>query len=152
MRLVMMSAASILIAGLASETTYAIQAAPADGYLTPIGAQNPSQGGQPFRLATRDENGNRIIINGRPVSASGSTLSQGGSFGSGGSFAFGTMRSTSNGTTLSQSTLSAVSIGNSVSINNVRNSTIVINQTNSGEVSAAVNSNAVANDNAGGSN
>jgi len=142
MRKFLLSAASALVAVFAASDALAFQAAPADTYLTPLGMSNPSQASQPFQLNTRDQNGNRIIINGRPVSSGGSTLSAPGSFG------FGTMRRASQSSTLGQSTLSAVSIGNSISINNVRNSTIVITQTNTGDVSAQVGANAVANDNA----
>ena len=151
MRLTLLSASTALMfLGLAADS-HALQSAPSDAYHTPIGAQNPSQASQPFQLRTRDENGNRIVINGRPVSSGGSTLSSNGSL-NGGSFGFGTMRSTSQGTTLAQSTLSAVSIANSVSINNVRNSTIIINQTNSGEVNSTINTSPVANDNGGDGN
>jgi hypothetical protein len=151
MRKAMILAATAMTACWSSSAALALQAAPADPYLTPIGASNPSQSGQPFKLQTRDQDGNRIIINGRPVSGSGSTLSSSGSLNGGGSFAFGTMRSTSRGTTLSNNTLSAVSIANNISINNVKNSTIVINQTNNGDVSAEVNSTTIANDNDSGS-
>lgn len=137
MRVIWVSAALVSIM-CQTGTANAIQVAPADSYLTPIGASNPSQGVQPYRVQTRDKDGNRIIINGRPVNASGSTLSPGGTLGGGG-FAFGTMSSTSQGASLSQSTLSAISIGNNVSINNVRNSTIVINQRNDGEVRSTIN-------------
>lgn len=143
MRPVLLSAVCLGLGAMCVSEAAAAQAAPADGYLTPIGARNPSQAMEPFRLATRDQDGNRIIINGRPVSTGGSTLSPGGSF------AFGTMRSASSGSTLAQTTLSAVSIGNSVSINNVKHSTIVITQTNNAEVSAQVNG-VPANDNAAG--
>ena len=153
MRKFVLLAAAALTAFWSSSPAFAFQTAPAgDSYMTPIGAQSASQGSQPFTLQTRDQDGNRIIINGRPVNGSGSTLSSGSSMSSGGSFAFGSMSSTSRGTTLAHNTLSAVSIGNNISINNVRNSTIVINQTNSGDVSSTINSNVVANDNDSGSN
>lgn len=141
MRKFLLSAASALVAVFATSEAFALQAAPADTFLTPMGMSSPTQANQPFKLATRDSNGNRIIINGRPVSAGGSTLSAPGSFG------FGTMRRASQTSTLGQSTLNAVSIGNSISINNVRNSTIVITQTNNAEVSAQINGTAPANDN-----
>ena len=147
MRKVLLLAATALTACWPM-TAQALQTASAENtYMTPIGAQNASQGSEPYRLQTRDQDGNRIIINGRPVNGSGSTLSSGTTTSNTNGFAFGSMSSTSRGTTLAYNTLSAVSIANSISINNVRNSTIVINQTNSGDVTSTVNSTTVANDN-----
>lgn len=114
-------------AALLTGSGLAVQAKPADPYLSPIGGTE-SQMMQPYTVSVRDENGNRIIINGRPVVSDGSTLR------SAGPMTFGGQRSA--GSTLSGSTLGAVAIGNSVSITDARNSFIVINQTNTGSVTA----------------
>lgn len=94
-----------------------------------------SQSAQPYQPAGRDENGNRIIINGQLMgsgasnnpartraglaSRSGSTLPMGG--------------------TLSRAGTTAVSIGNSVSISGTMASTIIINQTNNSSQTVNVN-------------
>lgn len=106
----------------------ATQAARPDTFQAPMGFRHESDMMKPFVIGVRDENGNRIIINGRPVSAGGSTLSAPGTIGS-------TGRSMP-GSTLGRSTLSAVAIGNSITINNVRNSVIVIDQQNLGAIEA----------------
>lgn len=125
------SIAALLSASVFAAPALALQAAPADPFQAPIGARSESDMMKPFTIGVRDENGNRIIINGRAVQAGGSTLAQPGSFGR-----------TSNsmmGSTLGRSTLTATAVGNSISINNVRNSFIMIEQSNTGEVSANIN-------------
>ncbi len=123
-----------LAAFCAVPSTALAQAAPADSYQVPMGARAESDMMRPFTIGVRDENGNRIIINGRPVSAGGSTLAAPGSFGS-------TSRSVP-GSTLGRSTLSAVSIGNSITINNVRNSVIMIDQRNDAPVTSTITTSA----------
>lgn len=97
--------------------------APGTPQTQPYGMQ-PGETSQPYAPLTRDENGNRIVINGQvigsgtsnPARRSGSLASQGGS--------------TLPNSTLGAAGVTAVSIGNSVSINGTYGSTIIINQTN----------------------
>lgn len=97
--------------------------------------QTHSNWTQPYQAPGRDENGNRIVINGQQVGSGAANPARRG----------GTL-ATQNGSTLpSGSTLSgtgsttAVSIGNSVSIANTFGSTIIINQTNNADQTVNVN-------------
>ena len=94
---------------------------------------NAGETSRPYTAPARDENGNRIVINGQvvgsgtsnPARRSGSIASQGGS--------------TLPSSTLGAAGVTAVSIGNSVSINGTYGSTIIINQTNNASQTVNVN-------------
>ncbi len=96
----------------------------------------PSTGwSQPYQAPARDENGNRIVINGQQIGSGASNPARRG----------GTL-ATQNGSTLpsgstlmGQGSTTAVSIGNSVSIANTFGSTIIINQTNNADQTVNVN-------------
>ena len=81
-----------------------------------------------MRVAARDQNGTRIVVNGRMIDA-GEPASSPQSF----------ARTRQPGMSLSQqgtlgrTTLNAMAVGNNVEISNVRNSVITINQTNNGQ-------------------
>ncbi|MBO6797421.1 hypothetical protein [Maricaulis sp.] len=94
---------------------------------------NAGDASRPYTPPARDENGNRIVINGQvigsgtsnPARRSGSIASPGGS--------------TLPNSTLGAAGVTAVSIGNSVSINGTFGSTIIINQTNNASQTVNVN-------------
>ena len=100
----------------------------------------PDVEASPYRFPSRDRNGVRMIVNGRPVDLGGSRsagparLSDAGG-GLGGQLSASTRSGRLPGSTLTNST----AIGNLVSISNVRNSTISITQINNGRVTATTN-------------
>lgn len=106
---------------------------PRPGWSEPYGWSN-RQAAEPYRPESRDAAGNRILYNGRPV-----TLPNGQAGPSSRAASFNSGVSSLGPSTLSRTTLTAAAIGNSVDIRNVRNSTIIINQHNTGRQSATVN-------------
>lgn len=124
-------ALGVLFGGVLSAAAQAEQ--PPAGWGEPYGWSN-REASEPYRANGRDAGGNRIVYNGQVVSLPNDRRgpsSQAAVF-SGGVASMGA-------STLSRHTLTAAAIGNSVDIRNVRNSTIIINQQNTGRQSATVN-------------
>jgi len=94
-----------------------------------------------YRFPARDQNGVRLVVNGRPVDLGGSR-SAGPARLSDPNAGYGGQLSSSTRTgRLPSSTLnSTTAVGNNVTISNVRNSTISITQINNGRVTATGNS------------
>lgn len=90
---------------------------------------------QPYTPPARDENGNRIVINGQVI-GSGQSANPARSPGSLATRSGTTLPS---GGTLSGGGITAVSIGNSVNISDTYASTIIINQTNNGSQTVNLN-------------
>lgn len=105
--------------------------AQADRMLQPYGMA-PDAMTTHYTPPARDNDGNRVIVNGQVIDMSGrrtAPSSQAANF-SGGVAAMAP-------SSLRQTTLNAVAIGNMVEINGARNSTFVINQRNYGRQSAS---------------
>ena len=122
-----------LVSGLAFGTAADAQTAQQGAPQTQPYGMTSGEAARPYTPPARDENGNRIIINGQQVgTATNNPARRPGSIASQG------------GTTLPSSTLgaggiTAVSIGNSVSITGSYGSTIIINQTNNASQTVNVN-------------
>ena len=100
----------------------------------------PDVEASPYRLPSRDQNGVRLIVNGRPVDLGGSRSAGPARLadpnaGVGGQLSTSTRSGRLPGSTLTNTT----AVGNIVSITNVRNSTISITQINNGRVTATTN-------------
>ncbi len=100
----------------------------------------PDVEASPYRFPSRDPNGVRLIVNGRPVDLGGSRAAGPARLADPNSGVGGQLSSSTRSGRLSNSTLpSTTAVGNNVSISNVRNSTISITQINNGRVSASTN-------------
>jgi hypothetical protein len=100
----------------------------------------PDVEASPYRFPSRDQNGVRLIVNGRPVDLGGSRSAGPARLadpnaGVGGQLSTSTRSGRLPGSTLTNTT----AVGNIVSITNVRNSTISITQINNGRVTATTN-------------
>ena len=100
----------------------------------------PDVEASPYRFPSRDQNGVRLIVNGRPVDLGGSRSAGPARLadpnaGVGGQLSTSTRSGRLPGSTLTNTT----AVGNIVSITNVRNSTISITQINNGRVTATSN-------------
>ena len=95
-----------------------------------------SESARPYQAAARDENGNRIVINGRQIGAGSGLINPAHSHTSLASRGGTTL---ARGGTLGQAGTTAASIGNSVSISGTVASTIIINQTNNSSQTVNVN-------------
>ena len=100
----------------------------------------PDVEASPYRFPSRDQNGVRLIVNGRPVDLGGSRSAGPARLadpnaGVGGQLSTSTRSGRLPGSTLTNTT----AVGNIVSITNVRNSTISITQINTGRVTATTN-------------
>ena len=91
----------------------------------------PDVEASPYRFPSRDPNGVRLIVNGRPVDLGGSRTAGPARLADPNSGVGGQLSSSTRSGRLSNSTLpSTTAVGNNVSISNVRNSTISITQIN----------------------
>lgn len=95
---------------------------------------SPGETARPYEAPARDENGNRIVINGQLIGSGTSNPAR-----SGGSLASRGGSTLPSGGTLGGASINAVSIGNSVNIQETYNSTIIINQTNNANQTVNVN-------------
>lgn len=100
----------------------------------------PDVEASPYRFPSRDPNGVRLVVNGRPVDLGGSRSAGPARLadpnaGIGGQLSSSTRSGRLPGSTLTNTT----AVGNNVTISNVRNSTISITQINNGRVSATTN-------------
>lgn len=97
----------------------------------------PDVEASPYRTPARDQNGVRLIINGRPVDLGGPRPAGPARLADPNSSAGQLSPSTRSGRLPSSTLGNSTAIGNIVSINNVRNSTINVTQINNGRVTAA---------------
>lgn len=100
----------------------------------------PDVEASPYRFPSRDPNGVRLIVNGRPVDlggprAAGPARLADPNAGVGGRLS----TSTRSGRLANSSLPSTTAVGNNVTISNVRNANISITQINNGRVSATTN-------------
>jgi hypothetical protein len=100
----------------------------------------PDVEASPYRFPSRDQNGVRLIVNGRPVDLGGSRSAGPARLADPNAGLGSQLSSTTRSGRLPSSTLTnTTAVGNIVSITNVRNSTISITQINNGRVTATTN-------------
>jgi len=100
----------------------------------------PDVEASPYRFPSRDQNGVRLVVNGRPVDLGGSRSAGPASLSDRGGGLGGQLSSSTRSGRLPGSTLTnTTAVGNIVTISNVRNSTISITQINNGRVTATTN-------------
>jgi hypothetical protein len=100
----------------------------------------PDVEASPYRFPSRDQNGVRLIVNGRPVDLGGSRSAGPARLSDPGASLGGQLSTSTRSGRLPSTTLTnTTAVGNMVSISNVRNSTISITQINNGRVTATTN-------------
>lgn len=100
----------------------------------------PDVEASPYRFPSRDPNGVRLVVNGRPVDLGGSRAAGPARLADPNAGIGGQLSSSTRSGRLASSTLpSTTAVGNNVTISNVRNSTISITQINTGRVTASSN-------------
>ncbi len=100
----------------------------------------PDVEASPYRFPSRDPNGVRLVVNGRPVDLGGSRAAGPARLADPNAGLGGQLSSSTRSGRLANSTLpSTTAVGNNVTISNVRNSTISITQINTGRITATSN-------------
>lgn len=100
----------------------------------------PDVEASPYRFPSRDPNGVRLVVNGRPVDLGGSREAGPARLADPNGGVGGQLSGSTRSGRLANSTLpSTTAVGNNVTISNVRNSTISITQINNGRVTATTN-------------
>lgn len=100
----------------------------------------PDVEASPYRFPSRDQNGVRLIVNGRPVDLGGARSAGPARLADPNASVGGHLSTaTRSGRLPNPSLTSTTAVGNNVSISNVRNSSISITQINNGRVTATTN-------------